>query len=287
MNNQKQRYILTLACHDVIGIVAAVSGFLHQNDCFIIESAQFGDESTGNFFMRTVFEAKESAPSQGEWGKRFAAIAEKFSMKWNLLDMRRKQRVMIMVSKQRHCLNDLLHRYATGWLPMEIAAVVSNHPDLEEMAQWYKIPFHYLPITSDTKMEQETAVYNLIKDLNVDLVVLARYMQVLSSALVAKLRGKAINIHHSFLPSFKGAKPYHQAYDRGVKIIGATAHYITDDLDEGPIIEQEVVRVDHTNSPADLVALGCDVENMVLARAVKYHLEHRVLLNGNKTVVFK
>ena len=287
MNTRNPRYILTLSCKDIIGIVARVSGFLLQNDCFIIESAQFGDESTGNFFMRTVFEARPEAPSYDAWRQRFASVAEEFSMKWNLQDVAKKQRVLIMVSKQRHCLNDLLHRYVTGSLPMEIAAVASNHPDLEEMTRWYKIPFHHLPVTPETKMEQETAVYHLVKELNVDLVVLARYMQILSSGLSAKLKGKAINIHHSFLPSFKGAKPYHQAFDRGVKRIGATAHYVTDDLDEGPIIEQEVVAVDHTQSPSDLVAMGCDVENLVLARAVKYHLEHRVLLNGNKTVVFK
>lgn len=287
MNPSFPRYILTLSCTDVIGIVAKVAGFLLENDCFIIESAQFGDEHTGRFFMRTVFEARGKAPSQDEWRTRFSAIADGFSMKWELHDTARKPRVLIMVSKQRHCLNDLLHRYDTGWLNMEIAAVVSNHPDLKEMAQWYKIPFHHLPVSPETKMEQETEVYRLINNLQVDLVVLARYMQVLSSGLSAKLKGRAINIHHSFLPSFKGAKPYHQAYERGVKRIGATAHYVTDDLDEGPIIEQEVIAVDHTHSPNDLVALGCDIENQVLARAVKYHLERRVLLNGNKTVVFK
>jgi formyltetrahydrofolate deformylase len=237
--------------------------------------------------MRTVFETRTGAPACEEWRNRFSAIAEKFNMKWELQDTSRKPKVVIMVSKQRHCLNDLLHRYDTGWLNMDIAAVISNHPDLAEMAQWYKIPFHHLPVAPETKMEQEAEVYKLIKESNADLVILARYMQVLSSGLSAKLKGRAINIHHSFLPSFKGAKPYHQAYERGVKRIGATAHYVTDDLDEGPIIEQEVIAVDHTHSPNDLVALGCDIENQVLARAVKYHLECRVLLNGNKTVVFK
>lgn len=286
MNPVFPRYILTLSCADVMGIVAKVSGFLLENKCFIIESAQFGDEHTGRFFMRTVFEAHDG-PSYEEWCKRFSVVAEAFTMKWQLQDTTRKPRVMIMVSKQRHCLNDLLHRYATGWLNMEIAAVVSNHADLAEMAEWYKIPFHHLPVSPETKMEQEAEILNIINKLNVDLVVLARYMQVLSSGLSAKLKGRAINIHHSFLPSFKGAKPYHQAYERGVKRIGATAHYVTDDLDEGPIIEQEVIAVDHTHSPNDLVALGCDIENQVLARAVKYHIERRVLLNGSKTVVFK
>ncbi len=284
---EARRYILTLSCKDIIGIVAAVSGFLHSNDCFIIESAQFGDPSTDRFFMRTVFAARPTAPSYEEWCARFSEIADAFAMKWDLYDTAKKQRVLIMVSKQPHCLNDLLHRYSSGTLPMEIAAVASNHRDLEDTVRWHKIPFHYLPVTPDTKMEQEAEIIKLVKELQVDVVLLARYMQILSSALAAKLHGKAINIHHSFLPSFKGAKPYHQAYDRGVKLIGATAHYVTDDLDEGPIIEQEVVRVDHTHSPQDLVALGQDVESIVLARAVKYHLERRVLLNGHKTVVFK
>lgn len=287
VSEQKQRYILTLACEDTIGIVAEVSGFLQKNDCFIHESAQFGDASTGKFFMRTDFEARVNAPDYEAWCARFEDVAQRFSMRWDLWDLSRKQRVLILVSKQRHCLNDLLHRYGTGDLPMDIAGVVSNHPDLEHMAKWYDIPFYHLPVTAETKMEQEAEIYKLVKEQKVDLVVLARYMQVLSSGLCAKLKGKAINIHHSFLPSFKGARPYHQAFERGVKRIGATAHYVTDALDEGPIIEQDVASVDHTHSAKDLVRIGCDVENLVLSRAVKCQLEHRVLLNGTKTVVFK
>jgi formyltetrahydrofolate deformylase len=195
--------------------------------------------------------------------------------------------MILMVSKAGHCLNDLLHRYRTGALPVEIPAVISNHEDLREIVEWHGVPFHYLPVTRETKMEQEAAVLKIFEDEKADLLVLARYMQILSPGLSAKLAGKAINIHHSFLPGFKGARPYHQAYERGVKLIGATAHYVTDDLDEGPIIEQEVTRVDHSQSPEELVAIGRDIESVVLARAVQYHCQHRVLLNGNKTVVFR
>jgi formyltetrahydrofolate deformylase len=280
------KYILTLSCHDVKGIVASVSDFLFKNEGFIIESAQFGDPSTGMFFMRTVFETPANVPEDA-LRERFLVVAEKFSMAWNLHDTRKKQRVLLMVSKQSHCYNDILHRYFTGSLPIEIPAVISNHRDLEEMTHWHKIPYYYMPVTAETKAAQEAQVLELVQKLDIDLVVLARYMQILSPRLSSKLYGRAINIHHSFLPSFKGAKPYHQAYDRGVKLIGATAHYVSDNLDEGPIIDQEVIRVDHTHTPAELVALGCDVENQVLARAMKYFLEQRIILNGNKTVVFR
>lgn len=285
MNNNT--YILTLSCDDTVGIVAAVSGFLLENNCFIIESTQFGDPSTLKFFMRVVFSTKQDQHLQEQLSKKFLQIAKKFSMDWHLRDSHNKMRLLLMVSKQGHCLNDLLHRYASGSLPVEIPAVISNHKDLEKMVKWYDIPFYYMPVEKGSKQTQEQKILDLIEKFKIDLTVLARYMQILSPELTQKLRGKAINIHHSFLPGFKGAKPYHQAYDRGVKIIGATAHYITEELDEGPIIEQEVIRVDHSHSPEQLLALGRDVESLVLARSIQYHIEHRVLLNGNKTIVFK
>ncbi len=284
---KKNTYILTLSCEDRTGIVAAVSGFLAENDGFILESAQFGDESTGRFFMRTKFEAGEKAPDGTTIRKAFAPVADRFAMRWALHNVDYRPRVLIMVSKAGHCLNDLLHRYRSGNLQIEVPAVVSNHDALKEMADWHNIPFHHLPISPDTKPQQEEQLWQLIQDMDIDVVVLARYMQILSADLSNKLKGRAINIHHSFLPGFKGANPYRQAYDRGVKIIGATAHYVTPDLDEGPIIEQEVIRVDHTNSPQDLKQLGRDIENRTLAHALRYHIEHRVLLNGKKTVVFR
>ncbi len=280
------RYVLVLSCKDTLGIVAAVSGFLARNDGFIIESAQFGDSSTGRFFMRTHFEAGIAAPDHMTFRKRFAVIAKRFDMEWAVHDMRRKPRLLLMASKAGHCINHLLHRHRTGTLLVEIPAIVSNHENLHDMASWHGIPFHYLPVTSRTRAAQEKALGNLLRSLEIDLVVLARYMQVLSAGLCEKLRGRAINIHHSFLPGFKGANPYRQAYDRGVKIIGATAHYVTADLDEGPIIDQEVIRVDHTHTPEDLRMLGQDIESRVLAHAVQYHVEHRVILNDRKTVVF-
>lgn len=282
------RYHLTLSCRDVRGIVAAVSGFLTTQDGFIIESTQFGDASTQRFFMRVDFVAGPKTPDAEALREKFQAeIGGPFAMDWQLHDASRKSRVVVMVSKYGHCLNDLLHRYKTGALNIEIPAVLSNHEDMRPLAEWHGIPYHHLPVSKDTKLEQEAELWKLIKDYQADTVVLARYMQILSSGLSAKLSGRAINIHHSFLPSFKGAKPYHQAHERGVKIIGATAHYVTDDLDEGPIIEQEIARVDHAQSPEQLEAIGRDIESVVLARALKYHTEHRVLLNGNKTVVFK
>lgn len=285
---ETKRYILTLSCDDVPGIVAAVSSFIADQDGFIIESTQFGDPHTERFFMRMDFQAGAKTPDQAELIDRFATqIAQRFNMHWHIWKAERKQRLLVMVSKFAHCLNDLMHRYQTGSLPVEIVGVVSNHEDTRSMVEWHGIPFHYLPVTKDTKAEQEAQVWDLVQKEQVDLVVLARYMQILSPELSKKLSGRAINIHHSFLPSFKGAKPYHQAHERGVKIIGATAHYVTDDLDEGPIIEQEVARVSHANTPDELVAIGRDIESVVLARAVKYHVEHRVLLNENKTVVFK
>ncbi len=285
--SEKRTFVLTITCPDTVGIVAAVSGFLTQRDCFITEAAQYGDPLSRRFFMRIVFAAGALTPDRPEFDKLFSMIAAKFQMIWNLHDLGRKPRVVIMVSKFGHCLVDLLHRYHTGQLPIDIPAVISNHQEMRSIVEWHGIPYHYLAVDKHDKAAQEARVTEVIDRSGADLVVLARYMQILSSDLSARLSGRAINIHHSFLPSFKGAKPYHQAHSRGVKIIGATAHYVTADLDEGPIIEQSVERVDHTHTPDDLVAIGRDIENLVLARAVRWHVEHRVLLNGSKTVVFK
>lgn len=285
--NPSPRHILTISCPDTTGIVAAVSGFLADKDAFITESAHFGDPISKRFFMRTVFTPGALTPGAGEVAKMFSRIAERFQMVWGIHDGNRKERVLLLVSKFDHCLNDLLYRYRTGELRAAIPAIVSNHPDLARLAEWHEIPFHHLPVTAETKDAQEEKLWTMIQELEIDLVVLARYMQVLSPRLCDRLRGRCINIHHSFLPSFKGAKPYHQAHQRGVKLIGATAHYVTSNLDEGPIIDQEVERVDHTYSPDQLVAVGRDIENVTLARAVRYHVEHRVLLNGTKTVVFR
>lgn len=279
-------YILTLSCQDTTGIVAAVSGFLAEHGGFILESAQFGDFATGRFFMRTTFRPGRKLRSCAELSEQFLPIAKQFSMNWTLHDASNKPRVLIMVSKESHCFHNLLHRFIISHPSIDIPAVVSNHETLRGMAEAHSIPFHHLPVTQDTKAEQEEKLWELIQQVNADVVVLARYMQILSDDLCAKLKGRAINIHHSFLPSFKGANPYRQAFDRGVKIIGATAHYVTGDLDEGPIIEQEVIRVNHTHKPEDLRSLGQDIESRVLSNALKYHVEHRVLLNDNKTVVF-
>jgi formyltetrahydrofolate deformylase len=281
------RHILTISCPDTVGIVAAVSGFLAGCGCNIIDSAQFGDRTSGLFFLRIFLASPEGGRSGEELASGFADVAERFGMKWRLHDADRPQRLLLLVSKFGHCLNDLLYRYRTGGLNVEIPAIVSNHRDFYQLAAWHNVPFHYLPVNAGNKLEQEARLWEIIEQEDIDLVVLARYMQVLSPELCDRLAGRAINIHHSFLPSFKGAKPYHQAFARGVKLIGATAHYVTSNLDEGPIIEQEVERVDHTSTPDDLVAVGRDVESVVLARAVKYHTEHRVLLNGSKTIVFR
>jgi len=287
MGEPAKQYILTISCPDTVGIVAAVSGFLSSRGLFITESTHFGDALTGRFFMRTVFLENSAMPPLAELRQAFTDVARPFDMDWKIHDISCKPRVLILVSKFDHCLNDLLYRYRTGTLPIDIPAVVSNHPDLQRIVEWHGIPFHHLPVTRDTKPEQEGRVLEMVARLGIDLVVLARYMQVLSLDMCRALSWRCINIHHSFLPSFKGAKPYHQAHQRGVKIIGATAHYVTTDLDEGPIIEQDVQRVDHAHKPEDLIALGRDIENMVLARAVQYHAEHRVLANGNSTVVFR
>lgn len=280
------KYILTISCKDARGIVAAVTGFLAAQDGFIIESTQFGDPSTERFFMRVHFAAGPATPPTDALKALFIEkVGGPFAMEWELHDATRKSRVLVLVSKQLHCLNDLMHRHRTGSLPIDIPIVLSNHEDARTMVEWQGIPYQCVP--NGDKAAQERNILEILEREHIDLVVLARYMQILSPELSAALKGRAINIHHSFLPSFKGAKPYHQAYERGVKLIGATAHYVTDDLDEGPIIEQEVTRADHSFSPETLTSVGQDIEALVLARAVKYHVEHRVLLNGNKTVVFK
>jgi formyltetrahydrofolate deformylase len=276
-------FVLTLSCPDRPGVVAAVSGVLAGHGCNIIESQQFGDQESRRFFMRVQFAATLSLD---DLRAAFAALAPDFGMEFALRDTAVRPRVLILVSKFDHCLNDLLYRVRSGLLDIEIVAVASNHPDLRPLTQSYGVDYHHLPITQETKPRQEAEVLSLVEHYQADLVVLARYMQVLSHDLCAKLAGRAINIHHSFLPSFKGAKPYHQAHARGVKLIGATAHYVTSDLDEGPIIEQEVARVSHSHSPEDLVAIGRDVERLALARAVQWHAEQRVLLDGHKTVIF-
>jgi len=281
-------YILTLSCPDVRGIVAAVSGFLAQVGGFITESTQFGDATTERFFMRVQFAASATTPTTEQLKQQFGVeVATPFAMDWKLTETCIKPRILILVSKQLHCLNDLLHRTRNGQLAMEIVGVISNHDDARSIVEWHGIAYHHLPVTPETKSAQEQQIRDLIAAERVDVVVLARYMQILSPELSVALHGTAINIHHSFLPSFKGAKPYHQAHARGVKIIGATAHYVTDALDEGPIIEQEVTRVDHSHSPEALTATGQDIEALVLSRAVKYQIEQRVLMNGNKTVVFR
>ncbi|MDB5795141.1 MAG: purU [Noviherbaspirillum sp.] len=285
------QYILTLSCHDQRGIVHRVSGFLAEHGCNIIDSAQFGDAQSRLFFMRVHFAAEDSAVSDETLRRNFAALADSMQMSAQLHDAHKKPRVMLMVSKIGHCLNDLLFRYKSGLLPVEIPAIVSNHTDFYQLAASYNIPFHHLPLaagaTPQAKRAQEERVLEIVRSNDIDLVVLARYMQILSPEMCAALTGRAINIHHSFLPSFKGAKPYYQAHERGVKLIGATAHFVTGDLDEGPIIEQDVERVDHAMAPDTLTAIGRDVECVVLARAVKWFVEHRILLNGHKTIVFK
>ncbi|MDF9813805.1 formyltetrahydrofolate deformylase [Streptomyces sp. SPB162] len=279
------QYVLTLSCPDKPGIVHAVSSYLLMTGCNIVDSQQFGDQDTGLFFMRVHFTA-DPPVDLDKLRASFAAIGGAFQMEWQLHAADQKMRVVLMVSKFGHCLNDLLFRTRIGALPVEIAAVVSNHTDFEELAGSYGIPFHHIPVTADTKDQAEARLLELVEAERVDLVVLARYMQVISDDLCKRLPGRIINIHHSFLPSFKGAKPYHQAHARGVKLIGATAHYVTAALDEGPIIEQEVERVGHEVTPEQLVAIGRDVECQALARAVKWHSEHRVLINGHRTVVF-
>ncbi|WP_069816005.1 formyltetrahydrofolate deformylase [Streptomyces sp. TP-A0874] len=284
-------YVLTLSCPDRQGIVHAVSSYLFMTGCNIEDSQQFGDRDTGLFFMRVHFAGGGQASGSGAQSLEklragFEAVGDAFRMDWQIHPAEERMRILLMVSKFGHCLNDLLFRSRTGALPVDIVAVVSNHEDFAELVGSYDIPFHHLPVTRENKPEAEARLLEIVRTEQVELVVLARYMQVLSDDLCKQLSGRIINIHHSFLPSFKGAKPYHQAHERGVKLIGATAHYVTADLDEGPIIEQEVERVGHGLTPAQLVAVGRDVECQALSRAVKWHSERRVLLNGRRTVVF-
>ncbi len=278
-------YILTLSCPDRLGLVHAVSGFLLERGGNIEEAAQYNDHGTGLFFMRVRF-ACERTP-EAQLRADLGGLAQGFGMDWKLNAAHQPMKTVILVSKEGHCLNDLLFRWKTGLLPVDIRAIVSNHRDFYQLAASYNVPFHHIPVTAATKAQAEAKQLEIIEAEGAELVVLARYMQILSNELCTKLAGRAINIHHSFLPSFKGAKPYYQAHDRGVKLIGATAHYVTADLDEGPIIEQDVARADHTDTVEDLTARGRDTESQVLARAVKWHSEHRVLLNGHRTVVFR
>jgi len=281
------QYVLTLSCPDRPGIVSAVSTFLAHNGQNILDAQQFGDTETDHFFMRVVFTAADLAVELSALQTGFTAIAERFGMNWQMRDRAATRRVMLLVSKSDHCLVDILYRWRTGELAMVPTAIVSNHPrETYAGLDFGDIPFHHLPVTKDTRSEQERAILELVGKTQTDLVVLARYMQILSDDLSAKLTGRCINIHHSFLPGFKGARPYHQAHERGVKLIGATAHYATRDLDEGPIIDQDVERISHRDRPEDLVRKGRDIERRVLARAIRYHLEDRVILNGRKTVVF-
>jgi formyltetrahydrofolate deformylase len=280
-------FILTVVCPDTVGIVAAVAGFLMEGGFFIEESSHFGDPDTGTFFMRTRFIPRGDDFSRTAFAGGFDPIARRFGMDWQVHDTRVLPRVLLMVSKYDHCLNDLLYRYRTGALKMAVPAIVSNHMDLSGLAAWHKVPFFHVPVTPDSKARAEARLQEIVEDTRADLIVLARYMQILSPEFCARYPGRIMNIHHSFLPGFKGAKPYHEAHRRGVKLIGATAHYVTADLDEGPIIEQMVERVDHTMGPEDLAATGRDVESITLARAVKLHLERRVFLNGLRTVVLR
>ena len=293
--NSPREFVLTLSCRDTKGIVHAVSGLLLEAGCNILDSQQFGDvlsiDCTGLFFMRVHFEAPAGLSDAGALRERFEPVRARFDMRLEVHALARRPRLLLMVSQHGHCLNDLLYRCRSGQLNAEVAGVVSNHPDFAALCAASGVPFHHLPLPAGSppqaKRAQEEQVQQLVESLQVDLVVLARYMQILTPGFCLFLAGRAINIHHSFLPSFKGAKPYFQAHERGVKLIGATAHYVTAELDEGPIIEQDVERVDHSLGPEDFTAVGRDVESVVLARAVRWHVEHRVLINGRKTVVFR
>lgn len=288
MTQTTEPYVLTLSCPDRPGIVATVASFLFEHGGNILEAQQFDDTESGRFFMRVMFDREAGTGSLEALKAEFADVAEKFSLNWRLRPRGQKRRVMLLVSKFDHCLADLLYRWRIGEIPMEIVAIAANYPrETYAHLDFDGIPFHYLPITKATKMEQEAQLWELFQKSGAEVAVLARYMQVLSDGLSAKLSGRCINIHHSFLPGFKGARPYHQAHERGVKLIGATAHYVTSDLDEGPIIEQDVERISHQDTADDLVRKGRDIERRVLARALAWHLDDRVLLNGHRTVVFR
>ncbi|QPM91357.1 formyltetrahydrofolate deformylase [Pseudooceanicola algae] len=278
-------FILTVTCPTRRGIVARISGFLAETGCNIRDLAQFDDTETGMFFARVTFVSETGATLEG-LREGYAAIAEDFGMDWAIHDPDHKMKVILMVSRFGHCLNDLLYRWRIGALPIEIVGVISNHFDYQKVVVNHDLPFHQIRVTKENKPQAEAAIMDVVRDTGAELIVLARYMQILSDEMCQKMSGRIINIHHSFLPSFKGANPYKQAYERGVKLIGATSHYVTADLDEGPIIEQDTVRVTHAQSAPDYVSLGRDVESQVLARAIHAHIHHRVFLNGNKTVVF-
>ncbi|MEU1477581.1 formyltetrahydrofolate deformylase [Streptomyces sp. NPDC001668] len=282
-----REFVLTLSCPDRSGLVHAVTGFLVRHSGNIQESQQFDDRLQDRFFMRVHFDVSDPSTTLEDLRSGFAPVAEAYRITWQLRNASTPTRTLIMVSKFGHCLNDLLFRQRTGALGIEVPAIVSNHPDFAPLAASYGIPFHHIPVTPQTKADAEARLLDLVDRLDVDLVVLARYMQILSNDLCKQLEGRAINIHHSFLPSFKGARPYVQAHERGVKLVGATAHYVTPDLDEGPIIEQDVIRVNHAQSAESLVTLGRDVEAQVLARAVEWHSQSRVMINGHRTVVFR
>lgn len=280
-------WILTAQCPSQLGTVDVVTRYLREHNCYVTEHQSFDDRASRQFFIRVEFRPEGEALDASRFAADFATRADPFGMDFELTPPGRLTPVVIMVSRADHCLNDLLYRYRTGQLPITIKAVISNHPDLAPLAEWHGLEYHHLPITAETKPEQEAAVWRIIEQSDAELVVLARYMQVLSSEMCERLSGRAINIHHSLLPGFKGAKPYHQAFDKGVKLVGATAHYINDDLDEGPIISQGVEPVSHADSPEDLVARGRDIECLTLARAVSLHVQRRVFLNGRRTVVFQ
>jgi formyltetrahydrofolate deformylase len=284
-----RNFILTTACPDTTGIVAGISGFLASNNALITEAQHYDDPSGNTSFMRTVFHDNgKGMPTVQALDEQFrTAVGEKFGMQWQFHEVQRRCRVLLAVSRHGHCLNSILHRWSTGTLPIEVVGVVSNHQDMRSLAEWHGVQYHYLPMVDGRKAEQEQRLIELFERCDAQLLVLARYMQILSPEACRYFDGRAINIHHSFLPGFKGAKAYHQAFTRGVKLIGATAHYVTTDLDEGPIIEQEVERVDHTLSPEDLTVIGKDLESVVLNRAIKWHAEHRVFRNGSKTVVLR
>ena len=278
---------LTISCPDRVGIVAAVSQFIAERGGWIVEANHHADAASGRFFMRNVMRSESLAQGVEDFRRDFAAIAQRFGMDWALAESARRKRVVILVSRLDHCLVDLLYRWRSGELPCDIPCVISNHPDLRAYVEWHGVAFHEVPVTAASKREAFARVAQLYDDHGGDVMVLARYMQILSPELCARYAGRIINIHHSFLPSFVGARPYHQAFERGVKLIGATSHYVTEDLDQGPIIDQDVVRVDHDDTVEDLIRYGRDVERAVLSRAVKYHLEDRVLLSGHRTVVFR
>ena len=285
-NDNLSSYVLTTECPDATGIVAAVTSFIASQNGLITESAHFRDPYQDRSLMRTEFRGADLPPLD-ELERKFSILAGPFQMRWSFFPSGQRPRTLIAVSKQGHCLNSILHRWSMGVLPVDIVGIVSNHTAQEKMAGWYEVPYHHLPVTRETKSEQEGRLLEIFEEASCDLLVLARYMQVLSSSVCKKLRGRCINIHHSFLPGFKGARPYHQAYARGVKIIGATAHYVTEDLDEGPIIEQAVERVDHAMNPDKLMEIGHDLESVVLLRAIRWHAEHRVFQSGPRSVILR